>query len=61
MVPGSVGKLKAGELLVSNFNAKSNKQGTGTTIEQVSARGKTRCSRRSAPRVFRAAARAGSA
>lgn len=32
IVPASVGRLQAGELLVSNFNAKSNNQGTGTTI-----------------------------
>jgi hypothetical protein len=41
MVPGSVGKLQAGELLVSNFNGKSNNQGTGTTIVQVSTIGKS--------------------
>jgi hypothetical protein len=40
MVPTSVGKLKAGELLASNYNGKSNNQGTGTTIVQVSTRGK---------------------
>jgi hypothetical protein len=41
MVPSTVGKLKAGELLASNFNAKSNNQGTGTTIVQVSPTGKS--------------------
>ena len=41
MVSTSVGKLQAGELLVSNFNAKSNNQGTGTTIVQVSTTGKS--------------------
>ncbi len=44
LVPSSVGKLRAGELLVSNFNAKEsakeNGQGTGTTIVQVSTAGK---------------------
>jgi hypothetical protein len=40
MVPSSVGKLQAGDLLVSNYNAKSNNQGTGTTIVQVSTTGK---------------------
>ncbi len=44
LVPSSVGKLHAGELLVSNFNAKEsaqeNGQGTGTTIVQVSSAGK---------------------
>jgi hypothetical protein len=43
-VPTSVGKLKAGQLLISNFNAKEGAkesgQGTGTTIVQVSAAGK---------------------
>ena len=43
-VPTSVGKLKAGQMLISNFNAKEsakeNGQGTGTTIVQVSTTGK---------------------
>jgi hypothetical protein len=43
-VPTSVGKLKAGQMLVSNFNAregaKQSGQGTGTTIVQVSTAGK---------------------
>jgi hypothetical protein len=43
-VPNSIGKLKAGQLLISNFNAKEsakeNGQGTGTTIVQVSTAGK---------------------
>jgi hypothetical protein len=41
MVPSSVGKLHAGELLVSNFNDKANNQGTGTTIEQITTAGKS--------------------
>jgi len=41
VVPSSVGKLVAGSLLVSNFNAKSNNQGTGTTIDQISPAGKS--------------------
>ncbi len=41
IVPATVGRLQAGELLVSNFNAKSNNQGTGTTIVQVSTTGKS--------------------
>jgi PAS domain-containing protein len=41
MVPNGVGRLRAGELLVSNFNAKSNNQGTGTTIVQISTTGKS--------------------
>jgi hypothetical protein len=40
-VPTSVGKLIAGNLLVSNFNDMANDQGTGTTIEQVSTAGKS--------------------
>ena len=43
-VPTSVGKLQAGQMLVSNFNAKEGAkesgQGTGTTIMQVSTAGK---------------------
>lgn len=43
-VPTSVGKLKAGRMLISNFNAKEGAkesgQGTGTTIVQVSGAGK---------------------
>jgi hypothetical protein len=43
-VPTSVGKLEAGQMLISNFNAKEsakeNGQGTGTTIVQVSTAGK---------------------
>ena len=43
-MPTSVGKLQAGQMLISNFNAKEsakeNGQGTGTTIVQVSTAGK---------------------
>ncbi|HEX8754335.1 MAG TPA: hypothetical protein VF731_13060 [Solirubrobacterales bacterium] len=43
-VPVSVGKLKAGQMLISNFNAKEGAkqsgQGTGKTIVQVSPAGK---------------------
>jgi len=39
-VPSTTGKLKAGELLVSNFNNKSAGQGTGTTIDQLTTTGK---------------------
>jgi hypothetical protein len=39
-VPSSVGNLKAGNLLISNFNGKSNNQGTGTTIVQMTPSGK---------------------
>ena len=40
VVPTSVGSLRAGDFLVSNFNAKSNNQGTGTTIVQLTPAGK---------------------
>ncbi len=44
IVPTSMGKLQAGQMLISNFNAKEsakeNGQGTGTTIVQVSKTGK---------------------
>jgi hypothetical protein len=39
VVPRSVGALTAGDVLVSNFNASSNLQGTGTTIVQISPNG----------------------
>ena len=35
VVPSSTGSLVAGDVLISNFNAKSNNQGTGTTIVQI--------------------------
>jgi NHL repeat len=40
VVPHSTGDLRGGDVLVSNFNDKANAQGTGTTIVQVSPRGK---------------------
>jgi len=39
VVPYSDGKLVANDTLISNFNAKSNLQGTGTTIVQISPAG----------------------
>jgi hypothetical protein len=39
IVPESIGALHAGDLLISNFNAKSNNQGTGTTIDQMTPTG----------------------
>jgi hypothetical protein len=39
VVPRSTGNLVKGDVLVSNFNAKSNLQGTGTTIVQLSPTG----------------------
>jgi hypothetical protein len=36
VVPSTVGNLAKGNLLISNFNAASNEQGTGTTIMQIS-------------------------
>jgi len=35
VVPDTIGNLVKGNLLISNFNAVSNKQGTGTTIMQI--------------------------
>ncbi len=35
----SIGRLHKGDVLVSNFNAKSNEQGTGSTIVQISPTG----------------------
>jgi hypothetical protein len=40
VVPTSVGSLESGDYLISNFNAKSNDQGTGTTIVQMTPGGK---------------------
>ena len=40
LLPTSIGKLRAGDVLISNFNDKVNNQGTGTTIVQVSPAGK---------------------
>ena len=40
IVRHSVGALIAGDFLVSNFNARSNEQGTGSTIVQISPAGK---------------------
>jgi hypothetical protein len=39
-VPASIGKLHAGDLLISNFNDKANNQGTGTTIVESTTGGK---------------------
>jgi len=39
VVPSSVGSLAKGSLLISNFNASSNSQGTGTTLVQISPSG----------------------
>jgi hypothetical protein len=41
LIPSSVGKLKAGNLLISNFNGKGGNQGTGTTIDQITTTGKS--------------------
>jgi hypothetical protein len=42
VVPRSTGRLTRGHVLVSNFNASSNAQGTGTTIVEISPSGKQR-------------------
>ena len=39
VVPRSVGRLVKGDVLVSNFNGRSNLQGTGTTIVQIAPTG----------------------
>ena len=39
VVRQSVGRLYRGDVLVSNFNAKSNEQGTGRTIVEISPSG----------------------
>lgn len=39
IAPRTIGRLHRGWVLVSNFNAKSNAQGTGTTIVQISPAG----------------------
>ena len=39
VVPHTTGKLVQGNLLISNFNASTNFQGTGTTIMQISSTG----------------------
>jgi hypothetical protein len=39
VVPSSAGALQAGDLLISNFNSKSNNQGTGTTIVELTPTG----------------------
>ncbi|HLJ07541.1 MAG TPA: hypothetical protein VKX24_03335 [Acidimicrobiia bacterium] len=49
VVPASKGDLTAGDVLVSNFNAKSNRQGTGTTIVEISPGGKVKLFARLAP------------
>ncbi len=38
-VPMNIGNLVAGDTLISNFNASSNLQGTGTTIVEISPSG----------------------
>lgn len=39
VVPRSTGNLRQGSVLISNFNDKTNAQGTGTTIVEISPRG----------------------
>ena len=40
VVPRTVGRLHGGSVLVSNFNAAGNLQGTGSTLVQITAHGK---------------------
>jgi hypothetical protein len=42
VAPRTTGRLVRGDILVSNFNAKSNAQGTGTTIVEISPGGSRR-------------------
>jgi hypothetical protein len=42
VVPSTTGALVSGHILVSNFNASSNAQGTGTTIMDIAPNGTTR-------------------
>ncbi len=42
VIPRSIGHLKAGDALVSNFNNAANLQGTGTTIVEISPSGHRR-------------------
>ena len=44
VVGQSTGRLVAGDVLVSNFNAKSNFQGTGSTIVEIAPNGQQTCS-----------------
>jgi hypothetical protein len=39
VVPATVGALKKGSILISNFNNSANLQGTGVTIDQIGANG----------------------
>jgi hypothetical protein len=57
VVPHSIGHLHRGWVLVSNFNAASNLQGTGTTIMKISPAGKTSRSPRSTLPICPVAAR----
>jgi hypothetical protein len=40
VVPATIGALRAGDYLVSNFNARSNEQGTGSTIVELTPSGR---------------------
>lgn len=55
VVPASMGRLVAGDTLVSNFNDKRNVQGTGTTIVEVSPTGSTQLFARISSLPFRQA------
>src|SRR5690242_6098965 len=39
VIPRTVGKLRQGNVLVSNFNNSANLQGTGTTIDEITPSG----------------------
>jgi hypothetical protein len=42
VVPRSMGKLVKGDVLISNFNNRQNQQGTGSSITEISPKGKLR-------------------
>lgn len=58
VVPASSGRLERGHVLVSNFNAGSNLQGTGTTIVEIAPGGRRRVFAQVSDRSVGGAARA---
>ena len=61
VVPDTIGNLVKGNILISNFNAASNLQGTGTTIMQISPGGTVSSSLRLMLPIFPALAQVASA
>ena len=52
VVPRTVGRLVRGNILVSNFNAKTNLQGTGTTIVELTPGGSRRVFAKITPAIL---------